>query len=192
MSMILKKLKRTNFTVLVFVLTIIVYYCAPSNADDFHRVSFRDNIAQETLSTFTKRLSAAGGNLNTVKITIADGDGPMILEKAYVFVDNGLNAGNVHLHNVIVDGVVIAHFNMGELTYLTAPSSEEAHKARGGELTHMLTKVMNIDQLHIAANKTIDFDFMAAGTNDPNPTTISVMLHVRSHDNANITVELEE
>jgi len=142
--------------------------------------------------TFNKRLEATGGTLNTVVIKNENDEGYIVLNKAYVFVDDGLNSGNVHLHNVKIDGFIIAHFNMGELSYVKAPETEGGIKARGGELTHILRGFMNIDDLELVANESIEFDFMSMMSNDPSPTPVSIMVHAKSFDGAKLNISLQE
>ena len=182
--------KQSFFTMLAVtgIMVSILSYSPPSSAQLFRGGNTHSG---DKITTFTSRLNAEGGVLNTVRIEKV-GDGHLTLDKAYVFVDNGLNAGNVHIHNVVVDGVVIAHFAGGELPYVKAPASEDEPKFRGGEVTHLLHQVMNIDDLKIMANQTIEFDFMAAGSNDPVPTPISVMVHVKSPAETEVNITLTQ
>jgi len=184
-------LKKQRFFTMLAVIGIMASILSYSNLSSAQLFRGGNTHASDKITTFTAIASAEGGALNTVKIEKV-GDGLLTLDKAYLFVGNGLNAGNMHLHNVVVDGVVIAHFGMSEVKYLEAPASEDEPKFRGGEVTHLLKQLMNIDEMKIIANQTIEFDFMATGDNDPSPTQVSLMIHVRSPEDAEVNITVSQ
>lgn len=188
-------IKKINFIKLLIVLGITTFILSSAGftyARNGGQGNGVEKVALDKLTTLTTQLSAQGGTLNVVKIEKGEGEGPIKLDKAFLFVKDGLNAGNVHFHNLKVDGITLAHFDMGELNYVTAPETENDPKIRGAEVTHLIKEFMNCGNLEIIANESIEFDFMAAMPNDPSPTPVSLMIHVKSLQGANVSIGLQE
>ena len=188
-----KYLKGLNFNrtfLMLGITSLILSYACLTHAQFLGRGGSHGNIGLDKITTFTTQLNAEGGQLNTVSITKTEGDGPIMLQKGYVFARDGLNAGNLHFHNLIVDGITIAHFNGGIANYVEGPASEDDPTFRGGEVRHLLHSFMNSDNIEVIADESITFDFMATLANDPNPTPTSVMVHVKSSQDAVINVEI--
>lgn len=187
-----RKTVSINLSIITALMSLLLIGGSTTYAHSFGLGNRATNVSLNKLTTFTTQLNAEAGALNVIKIRKDGGDGPIMLDKAYVFVNEGLDAGHLHLHNLVVDGITLTHFGSSELNFVEAAESEDAAKIRGGEVTHMIHEFVHSDDLVIAANETIEFDFMAASSNNPSPTPISVMVHVKSSSNANVSVELVE
>lgn len=191
-SIYFKKINFIKLSTIPGIMLLMLLYNGSIHAHSFARGGTEEGITLDKLTTFTTQLNAEGGKLNVVRIEKEEGEGPILLDKAYLFVNEGLNTGNVHFHNLKVDGITLFHFNMSELNLVQAPETENDPKIRGAEVTHMIEQFTSSGSLEILANQFIEFDFMAAGSNDPLPTPVRLMINVKSSQDAHIHVGLVE
>lgn len=142
-------------------------------------------------NVFVEQVAAEAGSIKTVTITKESGEGVITLDKAYVLVKSGIDAGNVHLHEISVDGITLVTFGGGELPFLKADEADENEtKFRGGEVMYIVKNVLNASDLKVSANNSIVIKFMAMGTSDT--TAVSLMIHVKSSKDAEVTLNVEE
>lgn len=188
MSKYLKKTNLNKIWIMLGITSLILSSVCLTNAHSFGRRGDSEKTSLDKITTFATQLNAEGGQLNTVSITKTEGEGPIMLQKGYVFARDGLSVGNIHFHNLIVDGITIAHFGGGVANYVEGAENEP--KPRGGEVRHLLHSFMNSDDIEVLANESITFDFMAAISNDPNPTPATVLVHVKSLQDAVINIEI--
>ncbi len=191
-------MKKYSGKLSIFILTFLFgvaflpcFYGNASIAGGLHKRVEKSGGGLNKDHTFSLRVDAEAGALNTVLITKDAGENPIKLDKAYLFVHNGLNAGNIHLHNLVVDGKFLLNFGMGELNFVMAGSGGTATvNPRGAELTKIISDVMNTDGLEILANKSIEFDFMAAPMNDPLPSPVGLIINVKSDAGSEVSVKM--